>query len=209
MRVVERTEVRFEWKDLENLTFHPEPKHKRSSGVHVSQVIKHIAIKLGKLTEHDKDDEMPLIVLLGMAWECYCFRLYHDLTWQPGELKYQGVIMSPDAYPHDPKIDLDECKYTTKSSRHRHDALIEEWMWMSQGMSYVKGKQQRFKLKPRGGVVRYHICWGIGDYSRPIRPAYYRYVVQFSQPEIDQNWDLIQRYKDQVEPEHHEKVVGK
>lgn len=205
MKVIERTECRFVWKDLANLTYHPEPKRKRSSGVHVSQVIKHIAIKLGKLTEHDKDDEMPLIVLLGMAWEHYAARLYKDIVWQPGELKFQSIVGSPDGYSadKDERPLIEEFKYTTKSMRHRHDNFIEEWMWMSQGMAYLKQRRSKETRPALGSLVRYHVCWGMADYVKPIKPCYMRYVVQFSDQEIDTNWGLIQRYRDQVVAEHH------
>lgn len=194
VRVIERTEVRFEWKDLENLTFHPEPKRKRSSGVHVSQVIKHIAIKLGKLTEPDKDDEMPLIVLLGMAWEHYAARLYPNLKWQSGELKKEGLIGSPDGESIiDGQLLIEEWKLTFKSSRTRHDNITNEWMWMSQAQSYCHMKNTK--------LARLHVCWIANDYSRPLVPRYFRYLIQFTERDLTSNWSLLQRYKSQVEAE--------
>ena len=70
MKVLEQVELRLDWVDANNLYPHPYPQHQRGTDkVHVSQIIRYIAEKMGKLTPQDLEDEMPIAVLLGIGWE--------------------------------------------------------------------------------------------------------------------------------------------
>lgn len=219
MRVIDRTEIKMEWSDLEAMVLHPHPTKKRSPGVHVSQVIKYCAQKLGKLSLEDQVDEMPLVVLLGIAWEEIAARLYSEMKWQPGEVKRNGVIGSPDGYSkHDMMLPnnfssieqltelpvIDEFKFTYKSARHRHDNIIGEWMWMQQVMAYIN-MNKRMQEIVKGGwpmLAKLHVCWAMGEYGKyPLKPRYVRYLVKFDKQDLDNNWAMLQRYKSYVEPE--------
>lgn len=202
MKVLDITEVKLEWSDINSRIQHPKPTHKRSPGVHVSGVLKHIAQKLGTLKEDDGNDEMPMVVAMGMAFEEWAAGLYPKMKWQPGELKHQGVVGSPDGkswltrlgqevcdgLEHKPVIE--EFKFTYKSLRTRQgDAILHEWLWMQQIMAYCNMD----KNKPDLG--RLHVWFAAGDYTYPLKPRYLRYLIQFSELELKNNWAMIQRYK--------------
>src|SRR5262245_27067297 len=84
MKVLSQVEVKLEWSDLDEMVFHGRGSGARSQGVHVSGILKHIALKMNMFKEEDRQDEFPLRMLLGMGFEEQSARL-HDIWWQPGE----------------------------------------------------------------------------------------------------------------------------
>lgn len=210
-KVLDITELKLEWKDTDNLTVHPRKKHNRSSGVHVSGVLEAIAVELGLLTPDDRVDLMPLVVLLGLAFEDKAAELYPDLIYHPGELKRQGIIGSPDGISQYAKLGIpipmradflggiviEEFKFTYKSSRQRNDAIINEWLWMNQLMAYLNMDNGTC------GIVRLHVCWANGDYKYPLQPKYIRYTIRFEPIELRNNWIMIQNNKHKAKVEVH------
>lgn len=222
MRVLETVEIQPEWSDLDNLTYHARPEPVRSPGVHVSDVLRHVAIQGRMYTEEDRADEMPLRILLGLAFEEMAARLYEDMWWQPGEMSWDGIAGSPDGitqivYEAEEMIGLpdrrghyaawcvDEFKYTGKSQRVKGGKADElkdirtEWMWMQQGMSYVNLLRRAYgKRYARLNKCRFHICWKYGAYVRPMQEVYMRYLVEFLEPELLGNWALLMTSKNEV-----------
>lgn len=191
--VLEQTEIGLEWMDLQKLTRHQRVEHTRSKGVHLSGVIKVVALKRGLLKSEDEVDEMPTVVLLGVAWEDAAVQLYPDLAWQPGEIKLDGIAGSPDGYSSCNLFDggddwecVDEFKLTYKSNRNRQDIRAEQ-MWMMQVMGYCKMEGFFF--------VKLHVLWACDNYVMPFRPKYIRYLLRFTQQELDANWALMLKYK--------------
>ena len=210
MKLLEQTEIKLEWFDLNKLHPHPYPQHKRSKGLHLTDVLRKIAIKNGILTEEDRTDEAPLRVFLGMAWEQMCVRLYPEMRWQPGEVSRDGVAGSPDGYspltinstsPHIPQTRedcIDEFKYTAKSIRKKGgqpDELKDiggEWLWMMQ----IKGYLAAHPAHPT--LARLHVCWARGNYTYPyMTERYVRYLIRFTTEEIEGCWEMVKknRYK--------------
>lgn len=199
--LLDQSEVRIEWKDLESRVIHKRPKLKRSSGLHLSGVIKHVLTTSGLLNTDDVTDEMPLRMCVGMAWEDWAVGLYPKMKWQPGECSLDGVSGSPDGitkskerYLPEPTI-LEEFKATWKSA-HTHGDVLKEKIWMWQVAGY---------LKMLGlNIVRLHVLWINGDY-RPPSPKYAIYTLQFDQPELDRFWqNVIIKNKEHAIPESHE-----
>lgn len=151
MKLLAATEIQLQWSDLNHLTYHPQPQTTRSGGAHVSDVLKVLreySISHNRYTEDDKEDEMPLRILLGLAFEEAAARLYPTMHWQPGEVAWDGLAGSPDGidtveYPHAipwsntspfPLPDgywvggalcVDEFKYTGKSQRIKGRKPVE------------------------------------------------------------------------------------
>jgi hypothetical protein len=191
--VLEQTEIGLEWMDLQKLTRHERPQHVRSKGVHLSGVIKVISQKRGLLKEEDQTDDMPTVVLLGICFEDGAVQLYEDLIWQPGEVKKDGIIGSPDGKSPilgylDTELGwmVEEFKLTYKSNRYRQDIRAEQ-MWMMQIMGYLKMMGLT--------VARLHVLWACDNYVMPFRPKYIRYLIRFTQEELDQNWKLMLKFK--------------
>lgn len=211
MKVLDVTEVKLEWSDLRTMTRHPEPEPSRSAGVHVSGVLKYVAKELAMFTAEDQDDEMPLRILLGLAFEEMAARLYPEMHWQPGEISRDGVIGSPDGLSYLPEYGfmcVDEFKFTGKSQRVKGGKdgelkdIRSEWLWMQQCQSYLNlyrghGVEMRH--------ARLHICWKYGVYGEwPLTERYYRYLVEYEEAELDRNWAMMIKYKGAVEPEGRE-----
>lgn len=206
--VLEQTEIGLEWMDLQKLTRHTRPVHVRSKGCHLSGVIKVVAVKRGLITDEDQIDDMPTVVLLGVAWEDAAVQLYPRLIWQPGELELDGIKMSPDgedfvtyteSLPMETGsvllvervtyVDIpttEEFKLTYKSNRNRQDIRAEA-MWMMQIMGYLKAAGRTH--------ARLHVLWACDNYVMPFRPKYIRYLIRFTQDELDQNWKMMLKYK--------------
>lgn len=193
--VVEQTEIGLEWMDLQRMTRHVRLVHTRSKGVHLSGVIKEIAIRRKLLTVEEQIDDMPTVVLLGIAWEDAAVQLYPHIIWQPGEVELNGIYMSPDGEHSGifvpPNFDtpvnvLDEFKLTYKSNRNRQDIRAEQ-MWMMQIMGYLKAKGWLW--------ARLHVLWACDNYVMPFRPKYIRYLIRFTQDELDRNWAMMLKYK--------------
>ena len=205
MRVIEKVEIKLEWKDIDSRVVHPRPTYKRSTGKkvkHVMEILRHVAVNNGRLRDEDRIDEMPLVVGLGMAFEEWCAGLYPNMHLQPGEVKREGVAGNPDGFDSIFIGDLvDEFKFTYKSLRKRQD-IRDEWMWMQQVMAYINIiDQEKYVF---GGEVfrpshgRFHICWANGDYTYPLQPRYIRYLVEFGRMELEENWNMMTKYAKEV-----------
>jgi hypothetical protein len=189
----------------------PEPKTPRSQGVHVSNIIRCIAQESGIL-KPEWAEEISLVdvrtitdpvaivrINMGLAWEAHYIPMLGDVLDHPGELQYDGIYMSPDGESvsvivtdrnHGMQLVLHEVKLTYKSINTvcppRSKPLENQWMWMAQCKSYCKAMDTRF--------CNLHVLFACGDYSYPIRPIPKRWAIEFTQAEIDENWDLIRDY---------------
>lgn len=182
----------------------------RSCGVHVSQVIRHLAIqkrylKLDileglRLVEADPEEWWnrlePLDQLrmsIGLAWEQWYLPQLGNVVHQPGEMQVDGIYMTHDGesldmlltdrgYQH--VLCLHEVKTTSKSTKTVGD-LSSQWMWLTQCKAYCKG------LKTL--IAYIHVLFLYGDYKYPLQPQLRVWRVTFTQQEIDATWDEITR----------------
>jgi hypothetical protein len=207
MQIIEQVEVKLNWSDFNNLHVHPYPIHKRSKGIHVSDILRKIAIKTQVLKESEIEEEFaPLRVFLGLAWEQQCVRLYKGIKWQPGELKRDGIAGSPDGesicpndyYPPASMTDqviIEEFKYTAKSCRIPGSTpdtvrdITQDWLWRNQVLAYMAMHPDKPTL------VRWHICYCNGNYVYPLTEKYYRYLVRATPQEIENCWTMIKKNK--------------
>lgn len=212
MKIIEQTEVSIEWSDINKRIRHPLPLiHERAPGVHLSGVLRYVAVKTEMLTQFEVDAEiMPMRMALGMAWEDWVVGLYPKMEWQPGEMERDGVFGNCDGRSFEtiPKRKIkrepiiDEFKLTWKScrmpgSKKSHKDITKEWMWQHQIMGYCAMDE----LEPRYG--RLHVCYinGSYDYFKGGAPRYFRYLMEYSEQEIEANWKMVTKYKDKAVPE--------
>jgi hypothetical protein len=169
----------------------------RSKGYHVQACNKVLGIAAKKLSDSEGADypfdrfsntHYPLMPALGLSWEELRASLYSEdeLIWQPGELERDGVYGTPDGLAMtDEMFQLGvacanwECKQTTA----RIKSITDCWMYVRQGMSYCAMNGLRHVL--------YDICWGMGDYQRPIQPRATTALVEFSDDEVERWWKNI------------------
>lgn len=200
MKVLEATEIRIEMADLERRCYHPRPAFKRSPGLHLSQIIRWMAIKMRILKPGDPlEEDLPNLVALGMAWEEFAATLYPDMVWQPGEVQDDGIYMSPDgistlavAKPKGYAATLEEFKYTSKKVRSAGQ-LKEEWLWMQQLMNY--------QLALGADLSRLHVMYYQGNWEGRREPVYMRYLIQFEKSELESSRKAVVGCKGKVEPE--------
>jgi len=187
--LLDQSRIQIEWTDIRSRIVRDRPKLKRSSGVHLSGVIKYVLTTSGLLGPQDVTDEMPLRMCVGMAWEDWAVGLWPNMTWQPGEVSLDGVSGSPDGIT---ERTLEEFKATWKSSFTHGDILKERlWMWQMMGYSKMLGVTE----------ARLHVLWVNGDY-RPPAPSYMAYRIRFTQEEIDRFWtNVVLKNKVNATPE--------
>ncbi len=215
-KLLESNRISLDWSDIEGRVARERPAgaSKRSAGVHLSGIIQH-CLGLGKGNGSEDEEEFPLCMALGMAWEDWAVGLWEDLDWQPGEKKMDNVFASPDGkglVEHtftcsnimDEKFDQDitellECveefKATWQSRRtHGKDITLEtKWMWQLAGYCHM------MKLR----YARLHVLWVCGEYKfGPPKPEYYTYLLQFEERELKEFWtNVVLKNRDSVKPE--------
>lgn len=181
----------------------PEPKAPRSKGIHVSSIIRCIATEAGILKPEWSEELSlsdartitdPVAILrinIGLAWEEHYIPMLQGVVDHPGEMCINGVYMTHDGESvtviiTDFRLLVHEIKATYKSTNTVGE-LEQEFMWLCQLKAYCKGLGTRF--------CHMHVLFLCGDYSRPIRPKMRVWEVEFTQEEIDNNWDLLMEYK--------------
>lgn len=192
----------------------PPPKIPRSVGVHASGVIRCIATEQGilksewaeelSLTDMREitDETAILRICIGLAWEQFYIPEVLGPTLgvedHPGEMYVNGIYMTHDGESVDtiiagdsPKYSriLHEVKATYKSTKTVGD-LKSQWMWMAQIQAYCKGMGIRHAMM--------HVLFLCGDYTFPIKPKRRAWWIEFSQEEIDTNWELLVDYKNMM-----------
>jgi hypothetical protein len=182
-RLIEERQIHIEFADLDCMV----PKQRifngpRSSGIHLSGVVKVVLLAAGLLTPDDLADEIPIRMCVGMAWEQFVVQLWPDFIWQPGECRLDGIVGSPDGMTGDV---LEEIKATwigrmEKGSRPPVPRkIIGERRWMMQLAGYCK----MLNLTR----ARLHVLWVNGDYHNS-GPEYFTYLIEFTQAELDRMW---------------------
>ena len=186
-RLIEEIEIHLEFADIDKMV----PKTRvdsgqRSSGVHLSGVIKYVLTTAGLLTSDDLGDMMPLRMAVGMAWEAWIVQLWPDFIWQPGEQCRDGIYGSPDGVTGDT---LEEVKATWMSRLEKTETKgvappprritdMKRWMLQLAGYCYMMGLTR----------ARMHVLWVNGDY-RNSGPQYFTYLIEFTQQELERVWN--------------------
>lgn len=166
------------------------PMMGRSPGMHVSDIIYNIAVRLGYLkgpADDSGDDEafVPNAHMgLGSALEhaiIHRFALDEPGRYlQIGELERDGLFGTPDLVDLEDWI-LIEIKLTWMSSRHDPDSQ-KFWRYWVQVMAYC--------IMLETNVARLHVCHVMGDYKGS-GPIYRIWERRFSNQELAENWRML------------------
>lgn len=188
----------------------------RSSGIHLSGILRPLAIKLGLFDETGETLEQlavrhstpgthfgscpPLTrCTVGYAWEEYLFRHLPRVIAHPFELELDGILGSPDGieFPVDgrPPI-LHEIKSTYYSVNKPLDKTT--WLWQSAG--YLRMLSAAFDEQCTQAVL--HPLHLRGDY-RDQFPLYTPTLVEFEWQEIESYWQMITNHKYLAVAEQH------
>jgi len=191
----------------------PQSKTPRSPGTHVSGIIRCVATEAGilRVTEVEEvsltdvrviSDPVAITrICMGLAWEEWyipnILEPQQGVVDHPGEMKLEGVYMTHDGESvsmvlSDGKefytLVIHEVKVTYKSTKTVAD-VSGEWMWLAQIKSYCKAAGTRH--------ARLHVLFVCGDYTYPIKPILACWDLEFTQQELDDNWDMLKQYRDE------------
>lgn len=201
----------------------PASKAPRSEGVHLSRLIGSIA-RLNGVLKNDIAESFSLVevqegqqawwdalgpadklrISIGLAWESYYIPTLEAVVDHPGELCVEGIYMTPDGESIDAILvdgvyvhtaALHEVKATYKSIKTVGD-LSTQWMWLAQMRAYCKGMDTR--------RAYLHVLFLCGDYTFPITPVLKVWQIDFTQAEIDDNWDVMLTHMRHQQLQDHE-----
>jgi hypothetical protein len=185
----------------------------RAVGIHVSGIIRAIAKQTGILKAEDAEDiKEPSIadireitdpvalvrISIGLAWEEYYLKFLgiREIKKHPGERCVDRIYMNPDgvgisrdwlASSRVMITRIHEVKATYKSIKTVGD-MTKQWLWLTQIKAYCKGFGTRYATM--------HVLFLCGDYKFPIRPIVREWPIEFTQKEIDDNWEMLTEYRD-------------
>lgn len=174
----------------------------RTSGVHLSGVIRYLAQQMGLLTVDDNEVagagfplDARLKMSVGLAWENWLAAQYPEVMYHPGEIIHEGIIMSPDGLH--PNETLYEFKATWKSMKkllaegYGHKSF---WMWRAQNMGY---------LEPMGWLKTRQIILYVNGAYQGVCPEFVELDVEYTRQEVADNWALMQKHKHKAVAESH------
>lgn len=154
----------------------------RTPGLHLSGLLKYVAQKsriAARLAEIE-DEEMPLRWALGHAWEEFAASLEPEMVWQPYEaltpvvMNCDGIVVNPD------DLLIKEYKFNRAKKYSGKDLIRKKWLFMSQGLGYCLGY----------GATR--VEWNILSCMEWPDPIWTKYLIEFSQEEIDGMHNMIE-----------------
>lgn len=157
------------------------PMLNRSKGVHVSEVINDLCLRLGHYAKREGDDPQTMWEL-GNALEHAIIARYQldqpDRYVQPGELELDGKYGTPDLLDVVEMV-LHEIKLTWMSTKHGPDSE-KFWRYWVQLMAYC----HMFGVR----TGRLHVCHVMGDYRGAPEPIYRCWERTFDDYELAENW---------------------
>ena len=170
-----------------------QPVAPRSSGVHVSDIIRDIDNTLLHKGQRQKYDElspqerlrMGAHTSMGWAWEEIVREALRRIrpviggVVPVGELTLDGVTGTPDGV-YESEWAVDEFKATWRSSSRPLDP--DFWSWLVQIKAYCKMLQT--------GKAYLSVFWVCGDY-RESGPFTQQFLLEFSRMEVDDNWAML------------------
>lgn len=157
----------------------------RTEGVHLTDVIRSLmedsGIQKTMSGSFWRPDQLNFAGETGFMWEDLLSNVLKErLPCRLGEVELDGILCSPDGIEmeeHGPI--LSEYKVVWSSS-NRNPA--DNWKWMAQ----VKGYCKVLELDK----VKMYILYLNGDWKGG-GPQYKGFMIEFSQLEIDENWEML------------------
>lgn len=163
----------------------PGSGQERSEGLHLTPIIRDIAVELGIFKSREGDDgPPPALAEMGFMFEDLLAKVFGDrlMAARIGEVELDGITGSPDGmnfHMVDMETVVEEYKCTWKSMNR---PIEDEWYWITQTKAYCK------MTGCRRAILR--VMYVNGDYKPPT-PAYRAYDLKFTERELEENWRMI------------------
>lgn len=169
------------------------PMLDRSPGIHLSDIIGDIAVKLG----HYKPSPLNRAQLqLGNAFEWALIerwlRTYPDRYVRVGERELDGIYVTGDVFDKDLWRPC-EAKCTFQSAVHtpeQFDSKLGYLKYRWQGCAQAKVMRSDSAVFPILNVL--------GDYREHREPLYREWEERYSRAEIEGNWDRLRSHRDDM-----------
>lgn len=166
----------------------------RTPGIHVSDLIRRVAVRTFGLTDSAPDDAVEsarrfMEFEKGLLWEdALSLAFGSRLASRPGELELDGIMGTPDGVAVLAGIlTVEEYKATTYSSSK---TPADFWTWMAQCKAYC------FMVGAPVAILR--ILHLRGDYRAAPWPAYRVWRIEYSDLELLDNWDMLLAERDML-----------
>lgn len=157
--------------------------------IHLSDIIKYLRHTLNLDKGQASFKDLQAAGELGFMWEDLLSMAFKErMGLRPPELECDGIAYSPDGVgqlgePFNTVV-LEEYKATWHSSRKSPKDI---WRWMTQTKAYCHAMGMN--------IVVMHILYVVGDYYGS-GPTYRRAVIEYTDEELKQTWDMILRAKE-------------
>lgn len=194
----------------------------RTPGVHVSGIIKALAVDYGLLDRKWVPEDFDLVdftesgasgdewwasldadsqvrMAIGMAWEQWYLPRIPNVVYQPGELELDGIYLTLDGESLDTIV--------TQRNPSRVVLAIHEVKTTSKSINTTGDlsapnpknwlwltQAKAYAKARRARTIYLHILYLYGDYSRPFKPQLHVWRLEFEQWEIDETWETIVDY---------------
>jgi len=177
----------------------------RSRGRHLSEIIKYLMVRIepDRFKNTDIEQVNPLTLEMGFVWEDVLSKVMAERIMrlrglQQTEIEFDGIFMTIDGYLRKTKR-IVEVKTTRMSAAHP----ISSGRWFRHWHYQTKG-----------------YCMGMGVREAEIWPVFlngsyeqHRFgemvckpvVVEYTQREVDDNWEMILRTRDRMDREDRRK----
>lgn len=165
------------------------PMQGRSSGIHVSEVIHELCIRLGYFKGELDEKPNNSWMQLGCALEDSLVRRFDEhhpgKYVRVGELELDGLFGTPDLVNVDDWAD-EEIKLSWMSSARPPDD-VKMWRYWVQIKAYCKMLESN--------IGRLHVCHINGDW-RGQGPIYRVWEQTFTKGELNENWHMLLTHAD-------------
>lgn len=104
------------------------------------------------------------------------------LGFRPGEVELDGIVGSPDGIDFE-NWRVEEYKCTWKSTKTTPERV---WRWMVQAKGYCKMMGMKECL--------HRVLYLNGNYKDDRSPQYKEFLSEFTQYEVDQNWEMLLKH---------------
>ena len=163
----------------------------RQEGLHLGEVTNSLMERAGLGYKGAGFSDMELTAEIGLLWERVLSRVMGEkYAIRPPQMLVDGIWISPDGIGPDPEgvvpLVVEEYKATWKSTKR---SPAEDFRYMVQVKSYCRA------ISTTIAVMR--IFYLMGDY-RGSGPIYRVARIEFTQAELDQNWEMVLKEKERM-----------
>ena len=168
-----------------------EDEEPRAEGLHLGTVIRSLQESSGLGYKGKGFSDMELTAEIGLLWERVLSKVMGEkYAMRPPQVQSDGIWMSLDGIGPDPKgevpLVVEEYKATWQSTKR---SPLENFYYMCQVKSYCRAMGTQ--------VAVMHIFYIMGDY-RGSGPIYRVARIRFTEHELEQNWNMIVRHKEEA-----------